>query len=129
MVLFFYFSGKRGRLFFLVMNPHRQSISTDFFLKSTVMNCNSNPHNNHTDGGVGYISNERGFSVESSLHRFFKFVVETKRFVGRFVNVNLTRQTSSQLSSRAAEGKCRALGNYFSERSCYMFLISKCTRD
>jgi len=32
-------------------------------------------------------------------------------------------------SSRAAESKRRALGNYFSERICYMFLTSKYRRD
>ena len=52
--------------------------------------------------------------------------METNRFVGSFVNVILTRQTCGQRSSRAAESKRRALGNYFSERMCYMFLISKC---
>jgi len=57
------------------------------------------------------------------------FVVETKRFVGSNVNVTLTRQTCGQRSSRAAERKRRALGNYFSERICYMFLISKCRGD
>ena len=56
-------------------------------------------------------------------------VVETKRFVGSFVHVILTRQTCGQRSSGAAESKRRALGNYFSERICYMFLISKCRGD
>jgi len=53
------------------------------------------------------------------------FVVETKRFVSSFVNVILTRQTCGQRSSRAAESKRRAIGNYFFERICYMFLESK----
>jgi len=57
------------------------------------------------------------------------FVVETKRFAGSFVNVILTRRTCGQRSSRAAESKRRAIGNYFSERICYMFLISKCRGD
>ena len=55
--------------------------------------------------------------------------METKRFVGSFVHVILTRQTCGQRSSGAAESKRRALGNYFSERICYMFLISKCRGD
>jgi len=55
--------------------------------------------------------------------------VETKRFVGSTVNVILTRQTCGQRSSKAAESKHRALGNYFSGRICYMFLISKCRGD
>ena len=57
------------------------------------------------------------------------FVVKTKRFVGSFVHVILTRQTCSQRSSRAAESKRRALGNWFPERICYTFLISKCRGD
>ena len=53
-----------------------------------------------------------------------------KQFVGSTVNVILTRQTCSQRSSRAAESKRRALGNYFFERIYYiMFLISKCRGD
>ena len=57
------------------------------------------------------------------------FVVQTKRFVSRFVNVILTRQTCGQRSSRTAESKRQALGNYFSEWICDMFLISKCRGD
>jgi len=57
------------------------------------------------------------------------FFVETKRFVGSFVNVIFTRQTYGQRSSRTAERKRWAIGNYFSEQICYMFLISKCTGD
>ena len=56
-------------------------------------------------------------------------VVETKRFVSSFVNVILTRQTCGQRSSRAAESKRQMIGNYFSERICYMLLISKCRGD
>ena len=92
----------------------------------------------HTDfsffeGGVGYLSKERRFSVKSSLQRISSifFVVETKRFVNShgFVNVILTRQTCGQRSSRAAESKRRALENCFSEQICYMFLMSKCRGD
>ena len=67
--------------------------------------------------------------IQFTTHFIEIFVVETKRFVGSFVNVILTRQTCGQRSSRAAESKRRALGNYFSERICYMFLISKCRGD
>ena len=56
-------------------------------------------------------------------------MVETKRFISSFVHVILTRQTCGQLPRRAAESKCRALGNYFSERIYCMFLISKCRGD
>jgi len=65
--------------------------------------------------------------VYNAFHRFF--VVETKRFVGSFVNVILTRQTCGQRSSRAAESKRWALGSYFPERICDMFLMSKCRGD
>jgi len=57
------------------------------------------------------------------------FVVETKRFVGGTVHVTLMRQTCGLRSSRAAESKRRAIGNYFFERICYVFLISKFRRD
>ena len=57
------------------------------------------------------------------------FVVETKRSVGSFVNVILMRQICGQRSSRTAESKRQALGNYFFERMCYMFLMSKCRGD
>ena len=46
--------------------------------------------------------------------------METKRFVGNFVNVILTRQTCGQRSSRAVESKRRAIGNNLSGRICYM---------
>ena len=65
--------------------------------------------------------------VYNTFHRIF--VVETKRFVGSFVNMILTRQTCGQRSSRAAESKRRALGKFFPERICYMFQISKCRGD
>jgi len=57
------------------------------------------------------------------------FVVETQRFVCSSVNVILRQQTCSQRSSRAAESKGQAIENHFSERICYMFLISKCRGD
>ena len=56
-------------------------------------------------------------------------VVETNRFVGSLVHVIFTRQTCDQRSSRAAESKRRVLGNDFSKRICYMFLISKFRGD
>jgi len=69
---------------------------------------------------VGYFSNKRGFSAESSLERILSifFAVETKSFVGSFVIVIMTRQTCGQRSSRAAESKRRALGNEVSEQIC-----------
>jgi len=67
--------------------------------------------------------------IQFTTHCIELFVVETKRFVGSFVHEILTRQTCGQLSSKAAESKRRALGNCFSERICYMFLVSKCRRD
>ena len=55
--------------------------------------------------------------------------METKQMFGSNSNVILTRQTCGQRSSRAAESKHRALGNYFSERICYMSLVSKYRGD
>jgi len=82
------------------------------------------------EGAVGYFSNERGFSVESSyksFHQIFDFIVaETKQFVGSNVNVILTRQTCGQCLSMSAGSKRRALRNYFAIRICCMSLISKC---
>ena len=63
--------------------------------------------------------------VYNTFHRIFLL---WKRNESSF-NVILMRQTCGQRSSRAAESKRRALGNYFSERICYMFLMSKCRGD
>jgi len=71
----------------------------------------------------------RGEKEVFTTHFIEFFVVETKRFVGSTVHVILTRQTCGQRSSKAAESKHRALGNYFSGRICYMVLISKCGGD
>ena len=80
--------------------------------------------------GLGILERTRIFSgIQFTTHFIQFFVVETKRFVGSAVNVILTRQTCSQRSSKAAESKRRAQGNYFSGRMCYMFLISKCRGD
>ena len=80
-------------------------------------------------GGV-FLERTRILSgIQFTTHLIEFFVVETKRFVGSTVNVILTRQTCGQRSSRAAESKRRALGNYFPERMCYMFLVSKCRGD
>jgi len=67
--------------------------------------------------------------IQFTTHFIEIFVAETTRFVGSTVHVILTRQTCGQRSSRTAESKRRALRNYFSERICYMFLISKCRGD
>jgi len=67
--------------------------------------------------------------IQFTTHFIEFFVVETKRFVDSTINVILTRQTCGQRSSRAAESKRRALGNYFFERICYMFLIPNCRGD
>jgi len=67
--------------------------------------------------------------IQFTTHFIEIFVVETKRFVGSFVHVILTRQTCGQRSSKAAESKHRALGNYFFERIWYMLLMSKFRGD
>jgi len=64
--------------------------------------------------GWVFLERTRIFSgIQFTTHFIEIFVVKTKRFVGSFVNVILTRQTCGQRSSRAAESKRRALGNYF----------------
>jgi len=61
--------------------------------------------------------------IQFTTHFIEILVMETKRSVDSFVNaVILMRQTCGQHSSRTAESKRRALGNYFSERICYTFL-------
>jgi len=82
----------------------------------------------------GWVCFERTWilsGIQFTTHFIEFFVVETKRFVGSssYVNVILTRQTCGQRSSRAAKRKRQALGNDFSERICYMFLISKFRGD
>ena len=52
--------------------------------------------------------------------------MKTKPFVCSTVHVILAPQTCGRRSSKAAESKHQAIGTYFSERICYMFLISKC---
>jgi len=64
--------------------------------------------------------------IQFTTHFIEFFVAETKRFVGSFVHVILTRQTCGLRSSKAAESKRRSRGYYFSERICYTFWISKC---
>ena len=65
-------------------------------------------------GGVGYVSNKHGFSVESSVQGISSnsLFVETKQFVSRNVNVIL-RQTCGQRSSMSTGSKRRAPGNCF----------------
>ena len=85
--------------------------------------------------GLGIISRTNADSqwnpVHNAFHRFFccGCTVETKRFVSSSVNMILTWPPCCQRSSRATEIKRRVLENGFSERICYMFLISKCRWD
>jgi len=81
----------------------------------------------------GWVFLER-MRILSGIHfttHFIEFLLwkRNERLVGSFVHVTLMRQTCGQRSSKAAESKRRALGNYFSERICYMFQISKCRRE
>ena len=70
----------------------------------------------YVSGWIGYFSNERGFSAQSSLQRISSnFFLKTKRFVCSSVNVILMRQTCGQRSSWAVESKRRAPDNYFPE--------------
>jgi len=80
----------------------------------------------------GWIFLERTWilsGIQFTSHFIEFFVVETKRFVSSTVNVIFALQTCGQRSSRAAESKRRALGNYFWVQICYIFLMSKCKRD
>jgi len=74
---------------------------------------------------VGYCSNERGFSVESSLQPIDFFVVETKPFVGSTVHVILARQTCGQRSSKTAESKHLSAGKLFFRASLQYVLNIK----
>jgi len=67
--------------------------------------------------------------IQFTTHVIEFFVVELIQFVGSTLNVMLTRQTCGQRLSKAAESKHRALGNYFSEQICYVFLTLKCRGD
>jgi len=67
--------------------------------------------------------------IQFTTHFIEIFVVETKRFIGSFLHVILTRQICGQRSIKTAESKRRALGSYFFERICYMFPMSKCRGD
>ena len=88
------------------------------------------PWTNADSRGWVFLEQTRILSgYQFTTHFIDVFVVETKRLVSSFVNVILTLQTCAQRSSRASESKLWALGNYFSERICYMFPISKCTGD
>ena len=73
-----------------------------------------------------YFSNEREFSVKSTLQYFV--VVKTKRCGSSTVNVILTQQTCGQRLSMSAGSKRRALENYLHGRIRHMFLISKYRR-
>jgi len=80
-------------------------------------------------GWVGYISNERGFSVESSLQRISSKFWLWKRNDSPVVLYTWSWRGKPAASARAGLRKGRALGKYFSEQICYMFLISKCKGD
>jgi len=72
-------------------------------------------------------SNERGFSVESSLQRISSNFLLWKRNDSSVVLYTWSWRGSAR--ARLAESKRRALRNYFPERICYMFLQSKCRGD
>ena len=87
------------------------------------------PPRGGTFGGVGISrtnADAQWNPVYNAFHRSFGWL-QTKRFVSSFVNVILTWQTCGQ--SLGLQKANAELGNYFSERNCYMFLISKCRGD
>jgi len=74
---------------------------------------------------VGFLERTRILSgIQFATYLIEIFVVKTKRFVGSFVNVIFTRQTSASARAELAESKRQTIGNYFSERICYMFPTS-----
>jgi len=73
----------------------------------------------------GWVFLERT-QILSGIQFTIFLVVETKRFVSSTVNVILMQQICGQHSSMSAGCKRRALGNYFYERVCHMFRVSKC---
>ena len=81
-------------------------------------------------GGVGYFSNESGFSVESILHCISSILLLWKRN-----DLSVVLHTWSWCgklaasASRSAESKRRAIWHYFLEWICYMSPISKCRED
>jgi len=100
-------------------------ISTDFVLSCQTNLCFfwSNPTSR-----LGWVFLERTQilnGIQFTTHFIEFFVVETKQFVVSSVNVILTRQPCGQHSSRAAQSKRWALGNYFSN----MFRITKFRGD
>ena len=67
--------------------------------------------------------------IQFTTHFIEFFLVETKQFVGGFVNVILTRQTCGQRWSTSVRSKHKVLAFCFCVRICHMFLISKCRRE
>jgi len=97
---------------------------------STARPVEDETENDDLRWGLLFLERTRILSgIQFTTHFVEIFVVKTKRFVGSFLYVILTRQTCGQRSSKAAESKRRALGNYFFERICNTFLISKCRGD
>jgi len=116
-------------LIFLVITIHQVTWPSPGTL-GTPRSVEDETRNAELRWGWVFLEQTRILSGIQFTTRFIEiFVVETKLFVGSFVHVILTRKTCGQRSSRAAESKRRALGNYFSERICHMFLISNCTGD
>jgi len=114
----------------LIVIPYGKGFPGD----SMMTLCDSSPCNARAsppEGGIWvFLERMRILSeIKFTTHFIEILVVETKRFVDSFVNVISTRQTYGQRLSRAAASNRRALGNYFPERICYMFLISKCRGD
>ena len=70
--------------------------------------------------------------VYNAFHRFL--VVETKRFVGSFVNVILTRQTCGKPAANLQPALEQGCGKQTQSAkklffTCYIFLMSKCKGD
>jgi len=78
-------------------------------------------------GGVGYFSNERRFSINSSFQG-----ISSNWFLWKRNNASVVIQTWCWRGEKAAStgGSNRpALAFYFSMRNCYMFFASTCRRE
>jgi len=69
--------------------------------------------------------------IQCTTHLIDFFVVETKQFIGSSGKWSWRCKPAASARAGLAESlsKRRALENYFSERICYMFRMSKCRGD
>jgi len=111
-----------------------QKILLEFWKKVRTGSCTFRPGRSSFESllrwGWVFLERTRILSgIQFTTYFIEIFLVETKQFVSSFVNVTLTRQTCGQRSSTGVASTRRVIGNYFSGRICYMFIISKFRGD